>query len=301
SIVKDYSSSTSSTWIPKEAGEYRLAIHARRKGSTEVSHKVAFTYTVKSLLYGKTIMLDPGHGGRDPGAVNNYLGIKEKDYNNSLTTRIYNKLTSLGAKVIFTRNPYEDKFIDLHDRSEIVNRANPDLFLSIHHDSSTNRLASGMSVHYSTYRPLLEDTSGTYVQYGGKEYKFVREIREWWDPVRRTSDPGIVYLDRGVEKVVNIRDVMVYDNRSPSDVAIKSEVFAKYLYSSLSELSYNKNYSYIRDHNLHMTRRTNVPSALIEAGFISNNTEAIKVAKSSVQDQIAQKVTGAIKKFFITN
>ncbi|MBS4534477.1 N-acetylmuramoyl-L-alanine amidase, partial [Clostridium sp. D2Q-14] len=248
-------------------------------------------------LIGKTIMLDPGHGGKDPGAVNSHLRLYEKDLNNSLTVRIANKLKDLGANVIFTREPSEDKYIDLPDRAEIVNKKNPDLFLSIHHDSSTNKSTTGMSVHYSTYRPGL-DTTGTYVEYNNGVYPFIREIKEWWDPVRKTTDPGIVILYNGKEKVVNIRDTMVYDDKSPTDVATKSEKFANYLFQSLLEADYKNGYNYIKDHNLHITRWTNVPSALIEAGYISNDTEALKVINPSVQDKIAQKVVDAIKKYF---
>ncbi|NBI07031.1 N-acetylmuramoyl-L-alanine amidase, partial [Senegalia massiliensis] len=250
----------------------------------------------KSLL-GKTIMLDPGHGGIDPGAVNNYLGLYEKNFNNGLTIRIANKLRELGANVIFTREPGEDKYIGLHDRTVIVNKRNPDLFLSIHHDSSTNKSTTGMSVHYSTYRPGL-DTVGTYVEYNGRVYPFIREIKEWSDPVRKTTDPGIVILYNGQEKIVNIKDTMVYDDKSPTNVAVKSEKFANYLFKSLLEADYKNGYNYIKDHNLHVTRWTNVPSALIEAGYISNNNEALRVINPNVQDKIAQKVVEATKEYF---
>ncbi|MGO1371971.1 MAG: N-acetylmuramoyl-L-alanine amidase family protein, partial [Senegalia sp. (in: firmicutes)] len=70
------------------------------------------------------------------------------------------------------------------------------------------------------------------------------------------------------------------------------------LYSELSKLDYNKRYNYIKDHNLHVTRRTNVPSVLIEAGYITNDKEVLKVGQPSYQNKIAQKVVNAIKNYF---
>ncbi|WP_130805786.1 N-acetylmuramoyl-L-alanine amidase [Senegalia massiliensis] len=298
SMIKDYSTSKYANWIPKKAGNYLYGVHIKDKNSGErLDTHLYKDITIKGPLIGRTIMLDPGHGGYDPGAVNNTLGIKEKDYNNALSMKIREKLISLGANVTFTRNPWEDKYIHLHDRTPIVNEAKPDIMISIHHDSSTNKNASGMSVHYSSYRPGL-DTSNAYVLYKGKEYKFVREIKDWLDPIRKTRDPGIVYLDNGKEKIVNIKDVMVYDNRNPQDVAIESEKLAESLYSSLGKLNYNKYYSYIKDHNLHMTRWSNVPSALIEAGFISNNEEAKRINKPEERNKIAQTIVDAIVSYF---
>jgi uncharacterized repeat protein (TIGR02543 family) len=297
-MIKDYSESKSATWVPGKAGDYLYGVHIKDKNSGErLDTHLYKDITIKGPLIGRTIMLDPGHGGYDPGAVNNTLGIKEKDYNNALSMKIREKLISLGANVTFTRNPWEDKYIHLHDRTPIVNEAKPDIMISIHHDSSTNKNASGMSVHYSSYRPGL-DTSNAYVLYKGKEYKFVREIKDWLDPIRKTRDPGIVYLDNGKEKIVNIKDVMVYDNRNPQDVAIESEKLAESLYSSLGKLNYNKYYSYIKDHNLHMTRWSNVPSALIEAGFISNNEEAKRINKPEERNKIAQTIVDAIVSYF---
>ncbi len=73
-----------------------------------------------------TVVLDPGHGGRDPGAVAN--GLKEKDLNLKLALRVAEKLE--GAKVLLTRE--SDIFVSLKDRVSICSRAEADLFVSLH-------------------------------------------------------------------------------------------------------------------------------------------------------------------------
>ena len=90
----------------------------------------------------RTIVLDPGHGGKDNGAksVTNAL---EKDLNLSLAKVLQKELLSLGYQVIMTRD--KDVFVSLDRRAAIANALEADLFISIHHNSSaTNPQASGM-------------------------------------------------------------------------------------------------------------------------------------------------------------
>ncbi len=74
------------------------------------------------------IMIDPGHGGKDPGAVAN--GLREKDLTLELGLRIGELLMSRGAEVHFTR--VSDIFVDLSERARMANEANADYFLSVH-------------------------------------------------------------------------------------------------------------------------------------------------------------------------
>ncbi len=76
----------------------------------------------------KTICLDPGHGGKDPG--NRLPGRQEKDYTLRLAFELRDQLKQTGFKVVFTRS--SDKFIELSDRPELARRAGADLFVSLH-------------------------------------------------------------------------------------------------------------------------------------------------------------------------
>lgn len=76
----------------------------------------------------KTICLDPGHGGKDPG--NRLPGRQEKDYTLRLAIELRDQLRQAGFKVVFTRS--RDEFIELSDRPELARRAGADLFLSLH-------------------------------------------------------------------------------------------------------------------------------------------------------------------------
>lgn len=92
-----------------------------------------------------TIVLDPGHGGKDPGAVGKN-GLKEKDVTLKLARMLREKLTNeAGAKVILTRD--SDVFIPLEERTAIANSQEADLFVSIHINAAPRRTASGIETY----------------------------------------------------------------------------------------------------------------------------------------------------------
>ena len=93
-----------------------------------------------------TIVIDPGHGGKDPGAVHG--SIYEKDINLSISLKLQKALTDLGYNVIMTRET--DVFVELYDRPEIANQANADLLISIHSNSNIKSEIHGLEVLYAS-------------------------------------------------------------------------------------------------------------------------------------------------------
>lgn len=110
---------------------------------------ITIKHKPSSSLSGYTIMLDPGHGGIDPGAIcavsSSSFG-NEKDINLSLATKIKDLLEDEGAKVIMTRT--SDKWVCYTDRNDAVRNSEPDMFISVHCDSSTTASAMGTSAYY---------------------------------------------------------------------------------------------------------------------------------------------------------
>ncbi|MBP3765682.1 MAG: N-acetylmuramoyl-L-alanine amidase [Bacilli bacterium] len=109
----------------------------------------------KLPLFGKVIYLDPGHGGLDPGAM--YGGIKEKDINLELSKRLEDRLIKMGAIVYLTRNGDYDlssiytnnrKRSDLSRRTNMINKSNCDMFLSIHLNAEDTNTWRGAQVFY---------------------------------------------------------------------------------------------------------------------------------------------------------
>ena len=94
----------------------------------------------------KTIMIDAGHGGSDPGAMNGQH--KEKVYTLQIAKRLQTQLEKLGFRVIMTRTG--DTYPTLQDRAALCKKHKPDLYISIHCNSSTNKTPSGIE----TYRAV---------------------------------------------------------------------------------------------------------------------------------------------------
>ncbi|MFP4029902.1 MAG: N-acetylmuramoyl-L-alanine amidase [Candidatus Brocadiia bacterium] len=95
---------------------------------------------------GITIVLDPGHGGKDPGAISP-IGLQEKDVNLAVSERVEELLKRSGFTVIMTRK--SDAFIELDRRAEIANKKKADLFVSIHADSSPRSSPRGYTLYVS--------------------------------------------------------------------------------------------------------------------------------------------------------
>ena len=93
---------------------------------------------------GKTIVIDAGHGGKDPGAASSRGG-NEKGINLEVAQQIAQVLRDKGYRVIMTRN--NDEFIELEERAAIANRSHADIFVSIHADSSAKSNTNGFTVY----------------------------------------------------------------------------------------------------------------------------------------------------------
>lgn len=110
-----------------------------------VSKKEPGSSSSERVLEGRKIVLDPGHGGFDSGAVG-VNGIKEKDIVLNIARKLQSKLQQSGASVIITRSG--DNYISLGNRVEQSNESKGHAFLSIHANSSTSSSASGVETHY---------------------------------------------------------------------------------------------------------------------------------------------------------
>lgn len=97
-------------------------------------------------LTGKVIVIDPGHGGSDPGAVGKVLGVTDANVGLTVGQKLRNLLEAQGATVIMTRDT--DVRVGLNDRPAMANAAEADLFVSIHANSSTKTEPNGIQVYY---------------------------------------------------------------------------------------------------------------------------------------------------------
>jgi N-acetylmuramoyl-L-alanine amidase len=114
-----------------------LTLDMRQLVHFEVQEEAAGVALIfrRGRLADKRIVIDPGHGGRDPGAVG--LRLKEKDVNLDVARQVAAKLMEIGAQTVLSRE--SDVFVDLYDRPELANRISADLFVSIHCNAMPKR------------------------------------------------------------------------------------------------------------------------------------------------------------------
>ncbi|WP_405607544.1 N-acetylmuramoyl-L-alanine amidase [Polaribacter sp. Asnod1-A03] len=235
---------------------------------------VSFLFTNSTTFFAQkkyVIVLDAGHGGKDPGNLGN--GYKEKDIVLKVALIVGNKLSKdKNIKVIYTRK--SDTYPDLWKRGDIANRAKADLFISIHCDSHTSN-AYG---------------AGTFVL-GLRGNKKNLEI------AKRENASILLYEDNYESKYKG------FDSNSAESVIGLSLLQEENLDKSLAMASLIQNNltkklkrldRKVKQDNFQVLRETIMPSVLVELGFLTNNKEGRYLNSRSGQEQMGGVIADAI-------
>lgn len=214
------------------------------------------------------IVLDPGHGGKDPGAIG-VRGIAEKDIVLSIAKKLAKKLRKkMRVKVVLTRR--DDSFIPLEDRAAIANAERADLFISLHTNASRNPRARGIETYY------LDNTND--------EAAIRLAARENGTSRRKISDLQFILSD-------------LTQNSKLED----SITLAHHLHSSVVS-RVRRSYGEVKDLGVkkalfHVLVGAKMPSVLAEIFFITNKREGRRLARRSYQDTIVEALYQGIKKY----
>jgi N-acetylmuramoyl-L-alanine amidase len=222
-----------------------------------------------------TVVIDPGHGGEDPGALG--LKTKEKDIVLSVALNLGKLINEKQkeVKVIFTRN--EDKFIPLHERAEIANRNNADLFISLHANANRNHNIYGAETYamglYTNEKNLEVAKKENAVITFEKDYS---SHYEGYDP--NSSESFIIFT-----LIQN-----TYQAQSLEFAGIVQDCFAK------NANRYNRG---VKQAGFLVLWRTTMPSILIEIGYISNPKEEQFLCTADGQMKLAQAIYNAFLEY----
>ena len=159
------------------------------------------TAVVKNLnLLGKTIVLDAGHGGVDVGAQN--IQIKEKELNLKIVKKLEQELISRGATVYLTRETDKDlstttvnrKRNDLYNRAKYINDISPDMYISVHLNSTTSSEWKGLQVFYTNKNKENKLIAETMTNYLKNNISNVRNIKQddTYYMYKHIKSPGIL-------------------------------------------------------------------------------------------------------------
>jgi N-acetylmuramoyl-L-alanine amidase len=233
--------------------------------------------TIKSTNNGKSVLiiLDPGHGGEDPGALGPNR-LREKDVTLAISKALANIINSHpGYTARLTRTT--DMFIPLQKRRDFARDVKADLFISIHADSFTDPSADGASVYALSRKGATSEMA-----------RFLAQHENESDLVGRV---GNVSLE---DKDPQLAGVLV--DLSMNATVNTSLQLGSTVLSSLGAIS-PLHSRHVEQAGFVVLKSPDVPSILVETGFISNKSEAKKLASPLYQKQLAQAIFNGVREF----
>lgn len=250
-----------------------------------VSCGPAFAQTSDKTLGVKTVVIDPGHGGKDPGALGQTSQTNEKNIVLSVAKQFGDMIKAAypDVKVVYTRD--SDVFIGLHERAMTARKNNADLFISLHCNSSKNKSACGSSVH------IL-----------GKKSKNANNKTDYFERNMSVAqrENGVIVFEDGYEaKYKN------FDPNSPESIISgtlqwtafyeSSLLFASEVVDKLMRKPLTKRTLVIDQDVFQVLVEANMPAVLIELAFISNPSEYNYMASKAGQKEMAGRLLEAFK------
>ena len=173
-------------------------------------------------LEGVKIVLDPGHGGSDPGAVGSDPRYTEAILNSTLTYKVRDRLTALGAEVTLTKN--DSDRVGLDPRVRTVKSVKPDLFISFHRNSSTSTSSKGYESYY--FNPFSEPLSRAVYNRNAGLYLDQRGNKWGNFYVMRVSDCPAILTENGFVSNADEYSLLVTDafNEASADATVQGIV-----------------------------------------------------------------------------
>ncbi len=242
------------------------------ESNTRISNKSADDFAGKELTLGtalglkiRTIVIDAGHGGKDPGAT--YGRLKEKDVVLDIAKKVRDLLSKdKDLKVYMTRS--KDIFIPLEERTAIANKYKADLFVSIHANAARNKKASGVE---------------TYV-FNVTNDRAALEVAALENQATTKSISDL----QGI-----LKDILKYSKLEESLLLAGSVQKALVKKVRLSK-SQNKG---VKQAPFYVLVGATMPSILIETGFLSHAGDAKKLSTSSYRSQIAEGIYQGLRDY----
>lgn len=222
---------------------------------------------------GYTVVIDAGHGGKDPGAVGG--GYKEKDINLSVALKLGQLLEQQkDIKVVYTRK--SDVFVELSDRTKISNNASANLFISIHANSAKRTTASGIE----TYVMGMEKSEAN-IGVATRENAVIT-LEDGYDSKYEGYDPSSVE-----SYIVFALQQSAYQNESLQLAQIIQCEYVKNLNDRILDKG-------VKQANFLVLWKTAAPAILTEIGFISNQSDRAFIVSEKGQNIIAKSLCDAV-------
>jgi N-acetylmuramoyl-L-alanine amidase len=216
----------------------------------------------------KTIVIDPGHGGEDPGAA--YNNVQEKDLVLKVAKLLDRKLRNKGFDIIMTRT--EDVFIPLKERTKIADAARADLFVSIHCNAAPRkREMEGAETYFlsaarSDWARTVEATENSAIRFEVKDGSSSSELDYILNDLAQTQ-----FLEESQEAAICIQESMI----QRCDL-------------------YNRG---VKQANFYVLRLNYMPAVLVEIAFITNSKDRKKLLENEFLERVSNAIVEGIETY----
>jgi len=231
----------------------------------------------------RKIVIDPGHGGHDPGAIGSY-GLKEKDVNLDIALRLSSILRTQGLEVILTRS--EDIFLSLPQRTQIANQAEAQAFISIHANSG-HPGARGFETFIVKERFREESWRGG--GYYDDDRRALLAARE------ANISPDLLGTRTIAPSVEPMLFSLLYEEYRRESLELAKEIQTS-LDRALTVPDRGVKF-YYREGDLYVLKWSRCPVVLVEVGFLSNRYSARLLGTGDYRQRIAQALAEGILNF----
>lgn len=260
----------------KKAKELSIKIINRsKKAKAQIISKKQKKASPKRLDRNKVIVIDAGHGGKDPGAIG-YRKYREKVVVLSIARELKRILRSRGYKVYMTRD--SDTFIKLRNRTKFANKKNADIFISIHANAVGRRdakKASGIECYFlSTSR--------------SQRAKKVAAMENSAD-----MDEMDYYGKQSFLNTINAHNIIA-SNKLAIDLQRGALGALKSRYKNVKDAG-------VREGPFWVLVGAQMPAVLVEVGFITHPDEAKRLVSKNYQKRMAQGLANGVERYFINN
>jgi len=212
----------------------------------------------------RTVVIDAGHGGRDPGAIG-IGGLREKDVTLRLAAALGSRLEADGFEVVYTRE--DDRTIGLEERTAIAEAARADLFVSLHTNAAPRRSVRGIETYY------LDENH--------ERHNLTVAARENGIDRQQVND-----LQRALARF-RVAETSVQSHRLATFVQEQVVGGVGGRYDSVEDLGVKKGPFYV-------LFLSNMPAILVEAGFITNREEARRLRDSRYVERLATQIAAGV-------
>jgi N-acetylmuramoyl-L-alanine amidase len=215
----------------------------------------------------ETIVIDAGHGGRDPGAIG-VDGLREKDVTLRLAKSLGGKLSAMGFEIVYTRS--DDRTLSLEERTALAESVGGDLFVSLHANAAPRRSVAGIETYY--------------LDANHERHSLGVAARE--NGVPRSQ---VDVLQRTVAKL-RVSEVSVHSQRAAHTVHDQMVSGLAGRYRAVNDLGVKKGPFYV-------LFLSNMPAILVEAGFLTNQDEARRLRDGDYLDELAAQITLGLTRY----